>query len=274
MGNGSRTLLSLLLALVAASCDGDSSSGSDPGLEFLGLRAEEIGPRRAVIRFDTSRPTTCEAEFGASPDVLDRSATDPSMGPELFALDHEIPLEELAPATTYHYRARAEDESGRVYLSALQSFTTLPDSAASLVDFATLSRGASIVAVSSNFGGAANHETWGADWAIDGLMGTEWASDGDGDDAWVDIDLGVERPVQRVELRSRAMPDGTSIVTSFELRLPDGRQLGPFDTPDPDVVYGFDLDGVPTMQRVVLDVVSSTGGNTGVREIRLLGTAP
>lgn len=253
-------------------CGDDSTSSSDPGLDFIDLRAEDIGSTRAVIRFQTSRETTCEAEYGLAVDVLDQTATDPSMGPELYAFDHEVPLEDLQPATAYYYRARALDPDGRTYHSETLQFTTQAAAQTQLIDFAQLSQGASIAAVSSNFGGAANSATWGADFAIDGLTGTEWATNGDGDDAWIDIDLGVERTISRVEFRSRRMPDGSSIIRSFQLRLSADAILGPFDTPDPDVLYGVDLTPPIVKRRVIVEAVTTTGGNTGAREIRLLGS--
>ncbi|MDA0334937.1 MAG: discoidin domain-containing protein [bacterium] len=266
----------LLATLSLPGCDDDKSSGADGGdVAFINLRAEDVSGTRAVIRFGTSRPTTCETEFGQDAAALDRSATDPTMGPELYALDHQVPLEDLLPATRYYYRARATDEQGVVFRSAIQQFVTEDAPVAPLLtNFASLDQGSAIVAVSSNFGGAVNGATWGANSAIDGLMSTEWATNGDGDNAWLDIDLGQVRQITRIEFRSRVMPDSTSIVRSIQLRFDESSVLAPYSTPDPDVLYGFDLETAISARRVFVEAVTTTGGNTGAREIRLLGPIP
>ena len=94
------------------------------------------------------------------------------------------------------------------------------------------------------------------------------------DNAWIDIDFGEQRQITRVEFRSRVMPDSTSIISSLQLRFDDGAALGPFSTPNPDVVYGFDLQQPVTARRVRVEAVATTGGNTGAREIRFLGPTP
>lgn len=265
------TLMSLALCSLSG-CSNSNPSAAETDLQFVDLRAEDVAATRAVIRFSTSRQTTCEAEYGLHPDSLDQSATDPSMGPELYSFDHEVPLEDLLPATLYYYRARATDETGQTWHSDTQQFVTeSAPVAAQLTNFASLDQGSLIAAVSSNFGNAANGDTWGANLAIDGRMTTEWATNGDGDDAWIDIDLGQPRRITRFEFRSRVMPDGTSIIASLLLRLDGGDAIGPFSTPDPDVLYGFDLDTAVTARRVVIEAETTSGGNTGAREIRLLG---
>jgi len=268
--------LPLLASLWLPGCADDKSTGaSSSDLAFVNLRAEDVSGTRAVIRFGTSRPTTCEAEYGLEQASLDRSATDPTMGPELYALDHEVPLEDLLPSTRYYYRARATDEQGATFRSEILQFVT--DAApvvSALTNFATLDQGSTIAAVSSNFGGAANNATWGADNAIDGRMATEWATNGDGDEAWIDVDFGQQRQITRVEFRSRVMPDSTSIILSVQLRFDGGPALGPFSTPDPDVLYEFDLETAVIARRVLVEAMTTTGGNTGAREIRLLGPTP
>jgi len=75
--------------------------------------------------------------------------------------------------------------------------------------------------------------------------------------------------VEFIEFRSRQMPDGTAIVTSVQLSFDDADPIGPFATPNPGEVYGFEL--AVDAESVRLGVVTSTGGNTGAREIRFLG---
>ena len=252
----------------------DAAAGGE--VTFVNLRAEEIAATRAVLRFETSVPATCAVRYGIAPDALDGFATDPSMTGAELSITHQVPVEDLAPATPYWWRGVATDAAGATWESDLQSFTTADAGAGgdALVDVATHEAGATVSAVSSNFGGGANDSTWGADHAIDGKMATEWATNGDGDEAWLEIDLGQRRTVTHVGLRSRAMPDGSSIVRSFTVSFDDGEPRGPFATPDPEERYRFDLGGPVDVRRVRFDAVDTTGGNTGVREIELLIPAP
>lgn len=261
--------LALLLPLLAA-CGSSSGAGeSETSIEFLNLRVEELASTRAVIRFDTSRPTTCEAEWGLSMDAMTTTATDPNMEPGTFAEAHEVPLEDLSPDTLIFFRAKATDPMGDTYFSEVMSFRTeMDDGGPARVNVALMSMGSSIVDKSSNFGNMADASTWGANNAIDGSMSTEWSNNGDGDDAWVTIDLGQMRDLEAFAFRSRKMTDRTSIITSVQVILDGDTLMGPFATPDPDQRYVFEI--TPTRaRRVRVEAVTTTGGNTGVKEIEL-----
>jgi hypothetical protein len=125
-----------------------------------------------------------------------------------------------------------------------------------------------VIARSSNYGGAGDLDAWGVAAAFDGQMATEWATAGDGDGAFVVVDLGTPRRLVGVAYRSREMGDGTSIVRGFQLLI-DGVAYGPFASPDPALRYVFDLPSVEA-KVVRFEAVDTTGGNTGAREIELL----
>lgn len=281
------TLTSLALILWTACGNGDGSAGpaSEESVEFTDLRAEDITATSAMVRFNTSLPTTCEAQFGLAESALDQVATDPMMG-DAMALEHGVPLEGLAPATTYYYRAQATDEAGHTFLSDLRQFATLsldempePGSIgdpAGLVNVGTLAEGSSVVAVSSNFGGGMISSTWGGDKAFDGDMASEWSTNGDGDNAFIEVDFGRQRTLSRFGFRSRKMADGSSIITSLRLIISSGDASaslvkGPFQTPDPDQTYLFDFAAPVTARRIRLEAVTTTGGNTGAKEIQFFG---
>ncbi|MEW5853686.1 MAG: discoidin domain-containing protein [Myxococcota bacterium] len=260
---------------VLAAC-GPSSSGADAGTDvrFINVRVEEIAARRAVVRFTTSRPTTCEVHFGLTPDALTRTATDPDMAEGRLETEHEVPLEDLTPVTTFHFRPVATDGEGRQFQGDPGSFTTLAESGTTEVNAALLSRGANVAEVSSNYGGGDNTSGWGANKALDGEMATEWASNGDGDGAYLVVDLGADALVSAVGFRSRKMADGTSIIRSIRVRLDDSAPLGPFDTPDPDTTYRFPLDSPTTARRVRFEAVTTSGGNTGAKEVQVFTPGP
>jgi len=258
-----------------AECDGVFSPGStcmdvdcDQALAFVDPRAEEITDVRAVVRFQTSEPTSCEAQFGPAVDQLDRRATDPNMEEGELAIDHEVPLEDLEPDSMVFWRARATDGDGVTWVSAPHQFRTeMAPPPQMRVNYALPENGAEVTGVSSSFGGM-----WAPERAFDGRMETAWSSMGDGDDAWVMVDLGQMRRVERFAFRSRNMADGSSIITSVRLVVNGAMMFGPFDTPDHTVRYTFDVD--PVMARTVrIEAVTSTGGNTGAREIELLSGA-
>ena len=256
-------------AVLIACGDGDKSTGTASEVEILELRAEEISATRAVIRFATSAPTTCEAEYGTAANALNQSAFDPSMGGNVFAIDHNVPIEDLTPGTTYYYRARAFTEDERTFFSAVQEFTTLAAAALSSTNIALLASGSQVAEVSSNFGGGSNDAAWGANNAFDGLMSTEWATDGDGDGASVSLDFGSERILSGFGFRSREMPDGSSIIRAVRLIFQPGSvELGPFSTPDPAEFYRFEFEASIAARSVRLEAIETTGGNAGAKEIQ------
>jgi len=262
----------VMLCLGCLAC----APAASPPVTFSNVRVEELTATRAVLRFTTSQPTSCRALFGTSAATLERSATDPNMAPGTLVTDHTVPLEDLTPATPWYWRAEATDRDGRVFLSDLRDFTTPAGNGVggTLVNVALLSLGTTVTAVSSNFGGGGVDTGFGANNALDGAMATEWSTNGDGNGAWVELDLGAPRAIQGVGFRSRKMTDGTSIIRAFRMRLDDGVWRGPFDTPNPDEAYRFDLDVTATTRTVRLEATDTSGGNTGAKEIELYAAPP
>jgi len=80
----------------------------------------------------------------------------------------------------------------------------------SIRNLALLSEGATILAVSSNYGATpeAVSSSYGAEKAIDGLGNTAWSSAGDGNDAFISIQLPFLSNLEYVEFHTRTM--GTS----------------------------------------------------------------
>ena len=133
-------------------------------------------------------------------------------------------------------------------------------------NLASLDNGARVVAVSSAFGGAALDEPWGGDSAIDGDPATQWSSDGDGDDAWIEIELAEPTAVVRIGFWTRTM--GTSAeIRSFQVVSDDGQTHGPFALSGPADMSYFDVDF--TTQRLRFEAVETSEGNTGAVEIEV-----
>lgn len=257
-------LLIILIAAVATACS-EPERVPVTEIQFNDLRIEEISATEAVVRFTTSVPTSCLVNFGTDPDTLDRQET--AMMDEPYAIDHEVWLTDLEPETTYHLRPYGEAEDGTTATGELYDFGTLTE----VVDdnrfnAAMMDNGGAIMDVSSNWAGAPNDGTFGANLAIDGNIGTEWSSDGDGDDAEVTIGFNVSHIVG-FAFRSRKMTDGTSIVRSVQLFDDADNDLGTYETPDPDQTYEFMFDAPVETTSIRFEAVETSGGNTGAKEI-------
>lgn len=247
----------------AIACGGEQAT-----TELSQLRVEEVAGNRAVVRFETSLPTSGEVQFGTSEDELDRSAIDVAMAPGELSFVHEVPLEDLEPDTEYTWRARAVDRDHAVVLTEPDSFTTLDDESEAEGDNVALrSAGAKVFEVSSNWGGGKNDSTYGADHAFDGKMASEWASDGEGDAAWIELEFGGLRRITGFGFRSRHMSDGSSVIRRVELAFDGDTERGPFDAPDATQRYLFPIEPPVEASRVRIEAVETTGGNTGAREI-------
>jgi len=215
--------------------------------------------RSAVLRVQTSPATVCAVAYGPTAS-LGSIADDPGMGGTAISR-HVVLLAGLSPSTSYRFRLTATDARGQVFQTALTSFTTTraAPSAALAGDVAI---GAKIVAVSSQWGAG-----YGAANAVDGNLSTEWASAGDGDHAFITIDLGRPMAVDGVSFRTREMSDGSAITRSFPLVVDGARRYGPFPAGnrlDPRTAHvAF------TGRRLRVEVVSSSGGNTGAAEIEV-----
>jgi hypothetical protein len=238
-------------------------------VQFTNMRVQQIASRRAVVLFETSVATTCEVEWGVQANNLDQAASDPNMDPQNpYDVNHTVPLEDLPPNTTITFRARATTPQQQTSFSTTCTFATAMP-AANEPAWTNIAPQATVTGVSSNFGGAANDQTWGVKQAFDNKMGTEWSSNGDGDAAWFSVDLG--RPITLVGFgfRSRKMTDGSSIVESMALQFDNDQESGPYQTPNPDQTYKFSFSRAVTTQKVRWTAVKTTGGNTGVKELQL-----
>jgi hypothetical protein len=228
----------------------------------------DITDADAVLIFESSIPLACSVVYGTTPDY-GQIAVDQDMNGGAHT-DHHPLLLGLEPDTEYHYRVQGTAADGTLYVGEDGTFRTLPAQETTEVNVASLQAGARVVAASSNFGGAANDGTWGANSAIDGNRGTAWSSNGDGNDAFIEIELAEPAQVYAVEVWTRSMSDGTAQVLAFTLTTDRGDVLGPFELADAAEPYRFDIDVVTHSLR--LDVVDSSGGNTGLVEFAVYGT--
>jgi hypothetical protein len=248
-------------AVASPSAAASPTATVDPAVvDFTAIQATDIqlaldpGGTSATITVSTTIDAACAVVFGED-EMFGRLATDKDMGGSAHR-DHHVVLGGLRPGTTYVYRFQGSAVDGRLYRSQLFTFTTPAAAASGPIDLAI---GARIVDVSSEYSAA-----YGAANAVDGDPSTEWSSAGDGDAAFITIDLGQPADVSGVAFQTRQMSDGSAVTQTFTVTA-DGATFGPFSA----------NEVVPmTVSAHILrfDVATSTGGNTGASEIQVFGT--
>jgi hypothetical protein len=218
-----------------------------------------LSARSATILVTTTIDVACVVVFGRD-DGFGSLALDETMDDGAHR-DHRVVLRGLEPETDYLYRLQGSDPQGNFYVSETLAFRTpAAEPGAELgTNVATLARGARILAVSSEFSDA-----WGATRAIDGQPNTAWSSQGDGDDAFITVELPTEVQVSGFGLWTRTMVSSAQIIT-FQVTTPAGQVFGPFEVPDASTLYAFPAEVVG--RRFTFEVLSSSGGNTGAVEV-------
>lgn len=254
----------IFVALGLSACGG-ASKGTEQVRDFAQILRGKIDvrpasdARSAEIRLTTDPPTVCAVAFGERAN-LGRIANDPGMRGAAIAR-HAVVLPGLAPNTTYRYRLTATDARGRIYQTRVLSFRT--GAPATRPAAANAALGAKVIGVSSEWGPG-----FEAGNALDGDLATEWSSNGDGNRAFLSIDLGEPRRIVGVAFRTREMPDGSAITRTFSVTVDGRTRLGPFPAGDRRDARAAAVS--VTGRRLRFDVVDSTGGNTGAAEIEVL----
>lgn len=228
----------------------------------------DITDTDAVLVFGSSIPLACSVVYGKTT-AYGLISVDQDMNGGAHA-DHHPLLLGLEPDTEYHYRVQGSAADGRLYVGEDRTFRTLPAKEKAEVNLASLEAGARVAAVSSNFGGVANDESWGANSALDGKRDTAWSSAGDGNEAFIEIELARPAQLYAVEVWTRSMSDRTAQISVFTLTTEAGEVLGPFTVQDAAQPYRFEVN--VTARSLRLDVVDSSGGNTGLVEFAVYGT--
>lgn len=248
--------LAVSAALLLTACGG--STDREEPLDFSEIAVGEpvMSPAAsgltATLTLETSIDAVCAVAYGET-QALGNLATDLDMAGAGHS-DHSAVLLGLEPDTEYYYRLQGVGSSGRLFQSALMTFRT-PAADESRAEDGNVAVGASVIDVSSEFSAASAAAN-----AFDGDPATEWSSRGDGDDAYVVIDMGGLVDITAVAFETRSMGDGTATTETFTITV-GGETFGPF-------AVGLAPVAV-TGQVIRFDVATSTGGNTGASEIRI-----
>ena len=212
----------------------------------------------ATLAVDTTIPVACAVIYGTD-NTYGSIAVDNDMQGGAHH-NHGPLLTGLQPDTEYQYILQGSDAAGTIYRSDPMTFTTPPATANPLGT--NIAPTGSINDVSSKFSDA-----FAATNAIDGNLATEWSSAGDGDNAYIEIDLGQPQPVTAIVFRTRQMTDGTAITNTFTISIGD-QQYGPYPTGTEPAIFDEPVAG----QTVRIDADQTTGGNTGATEIEIYVT--
>ena len=213
----------------------------------------------ATLEVTTTIDLACVVVYGTD-QTFGLLALDQNMGGSAHQ-DHVVVMRGLEPDTEYVYRLQGSDPNGTFYASDIMSFRT--PSARERTDLgeniAMLEHGARVVEVSSEFS-----SSFRADNALDGRPESEWSSRGDGNDAFLTVELPEVVEVAGFGLWTRTMGSSAEIH-AFEVENEAGDIYGPFEVPDASGLYSFEADG--RGQRFTFRVVDSSGGNTGIVEL-------
>ncbi|ADR36937.1 coagulation factor 5/8 type domain protein [Oceanithermus profundus DSM 14977] len=237
----------------------------EPVEPFLAAPPEvRFGPEgQAWLELATTIDLACVVVYGED-EGFGRMALDAAMGAAAHR-EHRIAFGRLEPGRSYAYRLQGSDPSGRLFASRTYRFTAPRASAAAPLNLARLGLGARVAAVSSNYGGAANDARWGANAALDGDPATEWSSDGDGDAAFLTVELPREVEVAAFGFWTRTMGSSAQ-VRSFVVEDEAGRVYGPFELDGAERMDLFPVENARG-RRFTFRVRSSSGGNTGAVEV-------
>ncbi len=229
---------------------------------------QDVSATSARLNFVSTLPLGCILVYGETTD-FGNATQDPGMSGATM-IDHNPVMRDLQPDTTYYYRLQGSDVQGNFYTSEIFTFTTPPQSDDTSANLLSPENGAKIVAVSSNFGNQPNTgSTWGADNAFDDDPNTVWSTNGDGDDAFVEVRLGQRSQINQIEFWTRTMSNDTAQIFSFQVVTDDGTVYGPFDLSDPQQPYTFDVDF--SAETLRFEALETNGGNTGAVSIAAYG---
>lgn len=260
------TRLTIALAAAAvllAAC----GSGSDDTVDIARIEAilasdiditVDASGTTATVAVDTTIPVACAIIYGTD-DTYGSIAVDNDMQGGAHH-NHGPLLTGLQPDTEYQYVLQGSDAAGTIYRSGPMTFTTPPATDNPLGT--NIAPTGTITDVSSEFSDA-----FAATNAIDGNLATEWSTAGDGDNAYIEIDLGQPRAITAIAFRTRQMTDGTAITNTFTITI-DDQQYGPYPTGTEPAIFDEPVTG----QTIRIDADQTTGGNTGAIEIELYVT--
>ena len=235
------------------------------------IQVVDITSNSARATAHTTVDVACAVAFGTTTNY-GRLAVDSDMGGTGHS-DQGPQLTGLEPDTIYHLTFGGIGPDGTVYGYRDLTFRTKPAGAdpeqnAQGENLALAENGGRVSSVSSNYGSPSMDSSFGANNVLDGNSSTQWSSQGDGNGAWIEIELAQYSHVTSLGFWTRTM--GTSAqIASFRVITDRGEVFGPFDLADASSVHYFHVE--ITAKKLRFETVDSSGGNTGAVEIEVYG---
>lgn len=267
-----RLLVGLLAVTLTAAACGSGDDGEDSAVRpfrevqdgAISFEADPNDPSRGIFRVTTTEPMICAIVWGEDSSFGRFNNSQSMNGTGI--IDHDVLLPDVEPGVEYRYIVQGTTADGTLYRSEEATFVIEPssddagdDAAAQLGD--NLATGAAVNEVSSAFSPG-----FAGELAVDGDLATEWSTGGDGDGAFIEIDLGEPTELDAVEFVTRSMTDGSSVTETFTVSIDGGEPLGPFPASTPAARRPATIDRA-TGQVLRFVVASSTGGNVGAVEL-------
>lgn len=261
-------LITLCLVLSACAGDDDDATAVRPFREVqdgeISFEADPNDPSRGIFRVATTEPMICAIVWGDDSSFGRFNNSQSMNGTGI--IDHDVLLPDVDPGVEYRYIVQGTTADGTLYRSEEATFVIDSasggdgdDAAAQLGE--NLATGATVTEVSSAFSAG-----FGGELAVDGDLATEWSTGGDGDGAFIEIDLGEATDFDAVEFVTRSMTDGSSVTETFTVSIDGGDPLGPFPASTSAARRPATIDRV-TGQVLRFIVATSTGGNVGAVEL-------
>ena len=262
-------LLFVVGAVVLAACSSDSSSAEVRPFEEV--QASEMtfenDPTfvgRGIFHVTTTEPLICAIVWGETEALGNFNNSLAMNGTGI--VEHDVLLPFAEAGETYFYRVQGSAADGTLYQSELMTFSLPMEEASPSDDVvqdlgANVAEGAVVTEVSSVFS-----DSWLGSNAFDGDLNTEWATKGDGDGGFVEVDLGSSQEIVAVELLTRSMTDGSATALTYMVVVDGGEAYGPFQ-PGNGATRAVH-DAIFSGQIIRFEFDTTTGGNTGAIEIR------
>jgi hypothetical protein len=278
---GAAVLMVMITGTMLSGCGGGGDAGASsnpvpsangPVFPFsrvqVGTFTFEADPSRsdrAIFHVRTAQPMICAVVWGPTEKFghFNNSLNMDGTG----LIRHDVYLPGAQSGVAYRFIVQGTTADGTLYRSPVGSFNITARSTGSEPGATTyganLARSAHVTAFSSEYSAS-----FAASNAIDDNPNTEWASKGDGNGAFITLDLGAPTRIAAVEFLTRSMADGTAITSTYSVTVDGAHTLGPFPA-------GTLVDPRPSAVSVTgrtlrFQVTASSGGNTGAIEIRVL----
>ena len=226
------------------------------------VAATSITSSGATITWTTNENSDSQVEYGLTTNYGNATPLNTSL-----VTSHSESLSGLSANTLYHYRVKSKDASGNLAVSGDFTFTTTTGSSGGNLALAAT---ASASSEDVNNGQTAAKAI---DGVVDGWPGDytkEWASDGEGSGAWLQLNFSSAVTVDRVVMHDRPGSGTQVLVAQLTFSSGSAVNVGTLDNDGTGVSVTF---GARTVTWLRFTVTNAAGSDIGLAEIEVFGPA-